>query len=370
MDLERLVDKNLEWIAGMQAPNGALPMYPVRKPGDSSKICPYFSEFAGLSLLLRPAKYSDNVRRYMDWHIAHLNTAETDYNGEEGTIYDYVLTLDEDGTFREEIMIDPATGGPLYDSTDSYAGLFLHLLLEYSRTTGDIGYIKSNADAIDRSVKAMLCTLDEGLTWAKPDYKVKYLMDNCEVYRGLCSAVDLYSEILLPGCADQERAEYVRQEIGRLTEIKKKLYESIERFLWNDADDSYYVGVVEGNKGIPEKTDWELFYPDALAQLFPVIMGLSSTENPRAVSLYKKFDQHFSTADTAWEKMKGQRLGKHFINGLIVYNAALMGDFSKVETYMKIFGEKIVDKGFSFPAYNADVAQVALAAEILMKERS
>ena len=29
----------------------------------------------------------------MDWHFAHLNTAETDYNGVDGTIYDYTLTV-------------------------------------------------------------------------------------------------------------------------------------------------------------------------------------------------------------------------------------------------------------------------------------
>lgn len=370
MDISKLIDTSLDWIAEMQAPSGALPMYPVRKPGDSSKICPYFSEFAGLSLLLRPEKYGDNVRRYLDWHISRLNTAETDYNGEDGTIYDYILTLDEDGTFREEIMIDPSTGGPLYDSTDSYAALFLHLILEYSLATGNTGYIRSNTDAIDRSVKAMLCTLDDGLTWAKPDYKVKYLMDNCEVYRGLCSAVSIYSDILLPVCVDQKRAGYMNQEISRLTEIKKDLYEAIEKYLWNNADDSYYVGVVEGNKGIPEKTDWQLFYPDALAQLFPVIMDLASTDEPRAVSLYERFSQNFSTKDTAWERMKGNRLGKHYINGLIVYTAARMKDHDKVETYMEIFKKKIMDKGFPFPAFNSDVAKVAFAADILMKERS
>ena len=32
----------------------------------------------------------------------------------------------------------------------------------------------------------------DGLTWAKPDYQIKYLMDNCEAYRGLRDLASLF----------------------------------------------------------------------------------------------------------------------------------------------------------------------------------
>ncbi|MHB1454064.1 MAG: hypothetical protein ACYCYM_08975 [Saccharofermentanales bacterium] len=367
MDYTALIDSNLEWLSSLQVPSGALTMYPVRQAGDCSKICPYFSEFAGLALLLRPEVYGDCVRRYLDWHISHMNTALTDYNGEDGTVYDYQLTLSADGAYIEEIMIDPATGGPLYDSTDSYAALFLHLLYEYGKATGDAAYILQHRAEVDRSVRAMLCTMDSGLTWAKPDYKVKYLMDNCEVYRGVCSAEKLYALIAQQGSAADAESIGAQEQRRKLLNLKEDLYAAIEEILWNKGDEAYYVGVMEEHKGIPETIDWTIFYPDALAQLFPVVMDILPAGHPRLVYLYEKFNCIFSAEDTSWEDMRGKRLGTHFINGLIPYTAAKMGDFARLGRYLEAFQTRIVDQGYPFPAFNADCAQVALAADILMR---
>ena len=64
---------------------------------------PYFADFAALALLGAGESYYENVRRYMDWHFAHLNTAETDYNGVDGTIYDYTVTLSYGKVVSEKI---------------------------------------------------------------------------------------------------------------------------------------------------------------------------------------------------------------------------------------------------------------------------
>jgi len=367
MDYTQLIDSTLHWISGLQTPNGALTMYPIRKAGDSSKICTYFSEFAGLALLLKPDTYGECVRRYMDWHMSRMNSSETDYNGEDGTVYDYTSTLLDDGTYQEEIVIDPATGGPLYDSTDSYAALFLHLLYEYVEATGDVGYIVQHRLEAGRTVRAMLCTMDKGLSWAKPDYKVKYLMDNCEVYRGVCSAEKLYSQIYLPNSFNDIDIADAKKQIEMLIELKKSLFDAIESILWNPKEEFYYVGAMEERKGIPESIDWKVFYPDALAQLFPVVMDLLAADHPRSVYLYEKFNQNFSNEETAWEEMRGENLGTHFINGLITYTAAKMGDNRRVVSFLETYLSTIVNKRYPFPAFIADCAQVALAADILRK---
>ena len=91
---QKIATEEAAWLASLQAENGALLM----TGGSSGQFTmnPYFADFAALALLGAGESYYENVRRYMDWHFAHLNTAETDYNGVDGTAF-----LRESG-FRED----------------------------------------------------------------------------------------------------------------------------------------------------------------------------------------------------------------------------------------------------------------------------
>lgn len=360
MDITPYVDPILAWLAGLQTANGAFPMFPLNKAGDKSKVCPYFSEFAGLALLLKPEVYGSCVRGYLDWHFRHLNTAEADYNGEDGTIYDYELTLQPDGSVTEEILHDSNTGTLSYDSTDSYAGLFLELLWEYGRTTGDTAYILRHAPEVHRIYRAMLCTLDNGLTWAKPDYHAKYLMDNCEVYKGLTAAEKLYGLYDASG-VEKELAQNRMEEIPQ---YKTTIFEAIETILWDENAQCYAVGATDVRQRFPEVLDWDKFYPDALAQLFPIVMGLLPPEHPRARYLYDTFNVHYSGEDADWVELRGEKLAP-FLNGLIPYTAAYMGDTQRMERFLETYRVRFIETGHPFPAYNADCAQVALAAHKL-----
>lgn len=361
MDTNKLIDGILEWLASLQPSNGAFPMYPMKKPGDASKVCPYFSEFAGLALLLKPEQYGSCVQGYLDWHFAHLNTAATDYNGEDGTIYDYQLTLREDSGVSEEILMDTNTGKPSYDSTDSYAALFLELLWEYGEKTGDRHYVLTHREEMFRICRAMLCTLDNGLTWAKPDYPAKYLMDNCEVWKGLCAAEKLYS---LCGVGNGEEVPAVAVPLEEIVRLKGSLAEAIESCFTDPSTDYYYVGVTGVSNGFPETINMNIFYPDALAQLFPVVMGLVLPENPRSRRLYDKFNQYFSCEEVRWEEMRGKALGA-YMNGLIPYTAARMHDVNRVRRYLETYRQRFLETAHPYPAFNADCAQVALAADYI-----
>ena len=166
------------YLAGLQLENGAIPM---TNSGDGVlTMNPYFADFSALALLDNADEYADEVKKYMDWHFAHLNTAETDYNGVDGTIYDYKITV-VDGKVTEEKISISDEGIKRYDSTDSYAATFLMVLSKYYEKTGDKEYIIANSKDIVRIVNAMFSTLHKCLANARPDYEVKYLMDHSEV---------------------------------------------------------------------------------------------------------------------------------------------------------------------------------------------
>lgn len=172
-----IYETETEWLASLQLDNGAIPMT-AAKNGEL-RMSPYFADVSALALLDNAEKYKDNVKAYMDWHFAHLNTAEDDVNGLDGTIYDYTITV-KDGKVEKEVITE-SSDKKSYDSTDSYAATFICVLDKYYEKTDDSGYILSHAPDIDRITGVMDATMHNGLTYARPDHKVKYLMDNCEV---------------------------------------------------------------------------------------------------------------------------------------------------------------------------------------------
>jgi len=114
---------------------------------------------------LNSAEYLREIERYPDWYLAHLNS--------NGTIHDFHIIND--------LLV--STGKA--DSTDSYAATYLSLVNGLLKSGGDPAWIKANMQKLKRVEGAILAVTDsDGLTWAKPYYPYKLLMDNCKVYRG------------------------------------------------------------------------------------------------------------------------------------------------------------------------------------------
>ena len=101
---QKIATEEAAWLAGLQIENGALLM--TRGPSGDYTMNPYFADFAALALLGAGESYYENVRLYMEWHFDHLNTAQTDYNGVDGTIYDYTVTLSNGKLVSEVISIN------------------------------------------------------------------------------------------------------------------------------------------------------------------------------------------------------------------------------------------------------------------------
>ena len=344
----KIATEEAAWLASLQAENGALLM--TSGPNGQFTMNPYFADFAALALLGAGESYYENVRRYMDWHFDHLNTAETDYNGVDGTIYDYTVTLSNGKVVSEKININ-ADGKKSYDSTDSYAATFLCVVAKYYEKTGDLAYLQANSQDLQRLLNPIRQTMDKGLTFAKPDYRIKYLMDNCEVYEGLVAAEKLYTALGLSElCAEA-------------TDLKNQVFNAIEEHMWMEKEGYYEVALGVNNDSAYAFT-WTNFYPCATAQLFPIFCGLLEPTDPRALHLYNKFNEYFSTGErkATWEEMS---IPDTFYWGALAYVAAQMGDNARLETYMKLY-LKVMNR-HAYPLYNADAARVCMAAQLMLE---
>lgn len=344
-----IFESETAWLASMQLDNGAIPITPVQNGNVSMN--PYFADFAALALLDDADQYSAQVQKYTEWHFSHLNTADQDYNGVDGTIYDYTLTVNGGKVTGEAIT--EKDGKKSYDSTDSYAATFLSVLKKYYEKTGDAAYILSRKSDIARVVNAMLATMHGGLTLAKPDYAVKYLMDNCEVYQGALDAAYLLEKVICPADAS------FRDVLKTVQSAAQQISDTVEQSLWNPGGNYYEAGLFKDGQ-IAYKFSWDTYYPCATAQLFPVSFGLISPESERAKSLYRSFCESYD-----WQNFK---IPDSFYWGSNVYAAAIMNDGERVACYMNYY-QKIMKK-HAYPLYNADAAKVSMAAYLMLERNS
>ena len=344
--LEEVFQKETAYLASLQLENGAIPM--TYSANGTLTMNPYFADFAALALLDNPGEYADEVKAYMDWHFAHLNDKKDDYNGVDGTIYDYKITV-ADGKVTEETVAE-TDGVKHYDSTDSYAATFLMVLKKYYKNTGDKEYIIAHGKDIERIATAMLSTMHKGLTFAKPDYEVKYLMDNSEVYDGLQCTTDLFETLVATGDSSYETV------LKKCKKASEKLTEAFESDLW-DADANHYKSGIFRNGEAISDFSWDEYYPDATSQLFPIIHGVINADTQRANQLYDKFCESFD-----WQNLD---IPSEFCWGSNVLAAAKMSDAERVVSYMTAFSEKY--QSHEYPLYNADSARVSMAAYILLE---
>ena len=109
-----------------------------------------------------------------------------------------------------------------------------------------------------------------GLTYAKPEYKAFYLMDNCEVAASYRAAASLWGMLGNPWQAFR----------CKLREYCVTLAVNLRLWNWGRGCYDYAVG---------NPSDLAVFYPDAAAQLFPLAFGLIKSSSGRAKQLYEGF---------------------------------------------------------------------------------
>lgn len=323
-------DENIEreknWILKQQLETGAFcNCYDEKTTLD---INPYFASITADALINCADKEDKTVetavKKYIEWHFEHINK-ENDYNGIEGTIYDYKVlrngeNLEERSTYT-------------YDSADSYASVFLTLLWDYYKKTGDKSVICENKDMVDKIVNVIFQLQDELYTIAKPDYNVIYLMDNSEVYAGISSAYNIYKNVV-----DDEKTK------KRIRDMKESYEDKFE----NDWFDGEHFRISLGT----DKYFSRQFYPDAIAQLFPVIYDISDDSNSKKI--YRDFCKNWN-----WNRLDYYTSGEtKFFWGEVFYCGVIMGDMEKAWEYMQYY-VRYSDKR-EYPMYICDAAWVMM----------
>lgn len=267
-----------------------------------------------------PARYVE-VENWMRWYVGHLNN--TDGWGLGGTMYDYNVVN------GSEVSIGTA------DSTDSYAATFLSLAYAYYSTGNPAAqsYVRSIASQLDWIGQVIAKTQQsDGLTWSKPDYQIKYLMDNAEVYRGLVDAAALFGAL-----GDGAKQSYYA---GLAASCKNGILSMWLGNTWAVYKDA------NGNLAAPNMGTW---YADATAQLYPVLYGVVPASDGRAQSAYAAFNQ----AWPGWTQISF--MGQDAFPWVMIADAAaLMGDTSRVNTYAATARGKWIDSGFPWTWYNME----------------
>lgn len=336
---ENSIEELYNWLINSQLDNGALPVY-AKEAGEVS-VNPYFSSIATLAIL-RHGDGLQTAEKYYNWHFERLN--------EDGSIYDYEAVIENKKIVSENSKAD-------YDSADSYAALFLVSLWEYIEAGGSTEYILGNKDKIYLIIHLMTSLIDEdGLSTVSYDNGTKYLMDNCEVYAGLNSASHILEKVMLRqhGMFSKEYWN-IRKQIMSLKLLAYKMKAAIEIYLWNNERGCYDVGISSNGNAI-QADECNDFYPDAVAQLFPIVFDLINPRGQRAQYIYDKFSKEFE-----WQSLSHYYDNKSsFYWGIITFCGSIMGDKDKVEQYIRaLYNAEAPD--YNYPLYNADAAWVILA---------
>lgn len=336
---KEMADAEANWLWSQQLSNGAFAFY----NSDNGKVYinPYFSEIVAIALINHDSspEAKAKIELYFDWHFSHINTAETDYNGLAGTIYDYNVMV-ENGVVVSE------TSKGSYDSTDSYSALFVKALADYEKTYGDKDYLLAHKSQIKDITNVMFATMSGGYTYAKPDYKIIYLMDNAEVYAGLEAAEYIYSNVI----DDAEMYEKVSSALA--------FYDEHFNEHWWKGD--HYATVL--NSDYSEYTgyefSWDAFYPCATAQMFPILYGIIDADSTYAQEVYKGICG-------AWDWQEMDYVSENvsvFCWGNFAYLGGLMKDEEKLDSYMNKYQE-IVDSGRPYPLYSSESAMALLGCD-------
>jgi hypothetical protein len=336
-----VVSYQTTYLRSLQLGSGAL----KDNESSNSRICPYFANYACMALLKNPT--TENValiKKYMLWYMDKLNGAVNPVTGRAeipGSIYDYYG--------------ESETTNGAYDSVDSYAATFLMLAVDLANTSEEnkewlSGYVNKLtliSQAMERCIDTDYNTMpdnlstddNDGLSVASLVYDAKYLMDNCEVNRGLKAAKWLRENNL------------ISEDSGNFSALLDKNTSAIESELWRNTS---YNWIDSGNASAISK--WDVFYPDAVCQLYPGIFGIIDPSGERANKLYTLFNQSYPNWATG-------RTYSDFPWTLTVYAAAAINDSARVEEYIKHINSYNIKNTQKELWYTLEAAFVILAID-------
>jgi len=303
------VSQTSAWLTSQQLSDGAIRY-------TSTGIEPYFANLSAIGWLTDSTKIPQ-VEAWMQWYIGHIN--RPDYNGLYGTIYDYNVSNG----------VETSSGS--YDSADSYAATFLSLA-EALWNTGNPSaqaFIQNIGENDFNVIGNVIINLQQanGLVYAKPDYRIEYLMDNSEDYRGLSDFASLATQ----AWSDTATTTWYNEQAS-------KIQSGIQNLLFIPSAGLYYpyVGSTAPNLGA--------WYPDSVAQLFPITNGVIASTSSQASVVYSKFN----AAWPGWPQLSYNSQDS-FPWCVAGYAGYLMGDATRSNTYILSIQSQYVNASPEFP---------------------
>lgn len=348
---QAVIKDEITWMLSIPLDSGVIPLY--KKNSGDVDVNPYFSNIVAEALI---ESKSDGTQRivlnYINWYLDHINSSEEDPYNIEGTIFDYNVTVDK----NKQLSIISKNK---YDSIDSYAATFIILLNKYVEITEDDTIIKNRWDDILKVHQALLSTYYKGLMVNDfKDYN-RYLMDNSEVYKAVNSSLLFFKEYKGTKFYDKNRVMIYMYYI-----LRESIEYEIENNMWTN--NGYYHIVIFKNNTVPKIFDWNVFYPDATAQIFPIIYSLIEPESERAKAIYNTFNENYN-----WEKLDHLKDDiDGFYWGILSYLAVIMNDENRFEEYIKHYKiETLKSRVYPLFAYESAWIVKALNYRIGILER-
>jgi len=348
VDYRRIVLDEGYWVSTAQLTcsgdgSGAIAETRVTGPGKVS-IHPYEANLGARAMVAAGPRYLPMVKRYIQWYLSHLN--RPDQYGIYGTVYDYDY---DPATCIGTYQPDPRTGkAPKYDSTDAYAGTFLSLVRHYAEAnSADSPFLHSKQTTTDLQLIANAITATgrpNGLTCATPAYPAQYLLDNVEAQSGLQDYAWFLAHVLGDRAAATRRA-------GQAALIRH----AIETQLWRASRTPGMYGWAADQLS----SSWTNWYPDTIAQLWPVwdLLGPSA----RRSTTWRKFVSQWPTWVGSTPSFGSSGVG-HDPNSQVAYAAARVGDRAALDDYLSRSKANWIDAGRPAPWTVADSGFRALAA--------
>lgn len=153
----------------------------------------------------------------------------------------------------------------------------------------DFFHAEGNREKLETVAGVILALQDrDGLTWAKDNWRVKYLMDNSEVYWGLKSMANLEKEVF-----DDNKAA------RKYERAAKKVRNGIRKSLFNRRAGLYRVAKFDN--GSYQEADLNSWYPGTVAlawpHLFGVIKGKSKTAQNQMEAINANWDWTSQSSD-------------------------------------------------------------------------
>ncbi len=312
------------WISDNILKEGAVLLYEKDKNGEGH-VNPYFACQAMLGLVSDPeGTYLDKVCDYLNWHTKKLLE-------EEGIISDY--------DYKNGLLESKKEA----DSVDSYAAEYLLLLSKYNKAGGKLEDIKDYEIAMVKLAGVYEDLISNGITYTDNKLKRAYLMDNAECYEAVTAASDI---------AGKDKNRYLT--------IGANISTSVHKLFWDDSRKCYNTAI-DKDKKVLIGADFNEFYPDCIAQVYPSICGMNEIgENERR--LYDEICSHHS-----WENSHIKDTS--FEWSVAAYAAVVFGDSKRFDSYLEYY-RGLTAQSRKYPMHTANAGWIMRACNLRIEELS